>query len=82
MPRIRAKTSRRGYGHHHQQLRKRLAPLVAAGLARCARCGEAIKPGEPWDLGHDDLDRSLYKGAEHARCNRVTNRRPVASQEW
>ena len=29
-------TTLRGYGHKHQQVRKRLVPLVDAGLVRCA----------------------------------------------
>jgi hypothetical protein len=57
----RAKTSDRGYGWNHQQARQRWARLVAAGLADCARCGEPIIPGEPWDLGHDDDDRGRYR---------------------
>jgi hypothetical protein len=65
-------TTLRGYGHRHQQARKRLAPLVDAGLVRCARCGDWIAPGEPWDLGHHDWDRSLYTGPEHRACNRAT----------
>jgi hypothetical protein len=23
-----------------------------------------------WDLGHDDFDRTIYRGPEHQRCNR------------
>ena len=38
------------------------ARLVAAGLATCARCGRPIAANEPWDLGHDDYDRSVYAG--------------------
>ena len=80
--RIRAKTSRRGYGARHQRLRRQLEPLVRAGLVNCARCGERILPGASWDLGHDDVDRSRYRGAEHVRCNRATNLGRVASREW
>jgi hypothetical protein len=29
-----------------------------------------ILPGMPWGLGHDDYNRSIYRGPEHQRCNR------------
>src|SRR4051812_33258669 len=71
------KTAARGYGGPHQAIRAQLAPGVAAGRARCARCGEMIRPGEPWDLGHVDGDKSRYQGPEHVSCNRATSgRRP------
>ena len=69
MPRT-ASTTARGYGTAHQQERKRWEPQVAAVFVRCWRCGGAIPPGTPWDLGHDDYDRSIYRGPEHRRCNR------------
>lgn len=75
-------TTARGYGHTHQMLRKRWKRVVDAGCAVCARCGEPIKPGEPFDLGHDDHDRTRYSGAEHVACNRSTNRRRMASRRW
>jgi hypothetical protein len=58
------------------------APLVAGGGVRCARCGEPIKPGEPWDLGHDDLYPALYSGPEHVRCNRAAPNRLSTSRDW
>jgi hypothetical protein len=58
---MRAKTGVRGYGARHQRIRRALEPLVRAGLATCARCQRRILPGEPWDLGHDDLDRSATR---------------------
>lgn len=88
--RAKDKTSARGYGNEHQKLRKRLTPAVRAGRVSCWRCGEVIVPdltipGEGWDLGHDDNDRSQYKGPEHAGCNRSTSGRRTMrwqSREW
>lgn len=60
------------YGSAHRKIRKHLAPHVAAGLFNCARCQEPINPGEPWDLDHNDEDRSKYNGPTHSRCNRAT----------
>jgi hypothetical protein len=53
----------------NEALRKRLAPLVASGQMRCARCGGFILPGTPFDR-HVDGDRTRYQGLEHAACNR------------
>jgi hypothetical protein len=70
-------TAQQGYGGGHQELRKRFMPLVLAGGVKCARCGQAIAPNEPWDLGHVDGDKSRYAGPEHRACNRRTaGRRP------
>jgi hypothetical protein len=76
-------TTARGYGAEHQKLRRRLAPQVEAGLVNCWRCGDPIRPGEAWDLGHDDHDRRRYRGPEHVGCNRATaSRRERQSREW
>ncbi len=72
----------RGYGRAHRALRARYAPFVASGKALCARCSLPITPDEPWDLGHDDLDRSRYTGPEHRRCNRATAGRHRKSRRW
>jgi hypothetical protein len=64
-------TTDRGYGWAHQQLRESWRPAVEAGEVQCWRCGETIPPGQPWDLGHDDDDRSVYQGPEHQGCNRT-----------
>ncbi|AEL19996.2 HNH endonuclease [Mycobacterium phage Jamie19] len=79
-PRRKAKTSARGYGAAHQRLREQYRPLVASGRATCWRCGQPISPTEAWDLGHDDDDRSRYRGPEHARrCNRAAAGRKAAA---
>lgn len=71
----RGTTSQRGYGPDHRALREQYRPLVEAGDVRCWRCGELIAPGDAWDLGHDDRDRSVYRGPEHRAHNRATKRR-------
>lgn len=68
----RGSAAARGYGSDHKASRARWAPLVAAGNVKCWRCGDYIAAGEPFDLGHDDQDRSKYRGPEHVGCNRAT----------
>ncbi|SRX93573.1 hypothetical protein MSP7336_01812 [Mycobacterium shimoidei] len=58
-------TNQRGYDYRHQRLRKQFEPLVRSGRAVCWRCGLPIKPDAKWDLGHDDNDRTKYRGPEH-----------------
>jgi hypothetical protein len=58
-------TAQRGYPARHNRIREQLKPLVLAGGVKCARCGLPILPGQAWDLGHDDNDRSRYSGPEH-----------------
>jgi hypothetical protein len=74
----------RAYGAKHKLLRKRFAPMVEAGLVRCARCGELIEPGTPWDLGHrDGSGKTLYQGPECRKCNRATAKhRKRAAMRW
>jgi hypothetical protein len=59
----------RGYGPEHDRLRAAWAPYVEAGTVACWRCHTLIHPAEDWQLGHDDYDRSIYRGPEHALCN-------------
>lgn len=72
------------YGVSHRRLRAQLAGVVAAGGAKCSRCGELIAPGSPWDLDHDDHDKSRYLGPAHRVCNRSTEprKRGRTSREW
>lgn len=61
------------YGYAHQQRRKAAAKHLAAnGGAICWRCGKIVLPTDLWDLGHDDVDRDVYRGVEHRKCNRST----------
>jgi hypothetical protein len=72
---MRGSTADRGYGSAHQRERARWAPRVLAGECYCWRCDTWLDPREPWDLGHDDNDRSIYRGPECRPCNRATNGR-------
>jgi hypothetical protein len=65
-----AKTAARGYGGQHQKLRAWWAQQMQIGWLNgepipCWRCGHSIQPGQAWDLGHDDHDRTKYRGPEH-----------------
>lgn len=78
-------TTARGYGYTHQRLRADYQARMDAGEQfMCWRCGLPILKGFPWHLGHDDLDRTLYRGPEHRgkECPRggncATYRRPRA----
>jgi hypothetical protein len=42
---------------------------VDAGVAYCWRCGAWLPPGQVWHLGHDDEDRTVYRGPECPPCN-------------
>ena len=87
-------TTARGYGPDHQKERARAKQAVDAGEAYCWRCGGWIDPTlrdkygrEMWDLGHDDHDRSVYRGPEHRRCNRragalKSNQRRRKPRRW
>lgn len=72
--RARGTRQQRGYDSAHDRLRARWAPRVARGQVDCARCGQRIRRGQAWDLGHTD-DRAGYNGPEHAQCNRAAGGR-------
>ena len=77
----RGTTAQRGYGGAHQALRRRWQRRIDTGeLVLCRRCGEPVTPGDEWDLGHDDLDRTIAAEPEHARpCNRAAAGRSAHS---
>lgn len=79
----RGTTARRGYGAAHQAERERQVAAFVPGQP-CARCGQPIATVDDADLGHDDTDRSRYRGLEHRRCNRGApsrrRRKPGRSQ--
>lgn len=66
----RGRRQARGYDRDYDSERNKIASTVAAGRATCWRCGQPITTGTPWDLGHDDHDRTTIHGPEHATCNR------------
>jgi hypothetical protein len=65
---MKASTDAKRYGNSHRRERSAWAGRVAHGTTPCARCGETIVPGDPWDLDH------LADGSRrpsHASCNRA-----------
>jgi hypothetical protein len=51
--------------------------MTRAGSVTCRRCGQPIRPGDAWDLGHPP-DKPYAKGnkteglaPEHRQCNRT-----------
>lgn len=84
----------RGYGADHVRRTRVWRRKIDAGGVECWRCGQPIPPGAAFHLGHDDDDRSVYRGAEHPLCNtraagvksqklRRAARAPlVTSREW
>ena len=70
-------TTARGYGAQHQALRKQLLAELRANPGQpCWRCGQPMYPDQALDLGHDDHDRTQYRGLEHrGPCNRAAGAR-------
>lgn len=65
----RGTTVGRGYDASHKRERERWKPLVESGQVKCWRCRQWIQPGTHWQLGHDDRDRTIWRGPEHRHCN-------------
>jgi hypothetical protein len=67
--RARGTRQQRGYTPEHDRARKAwAAKITQQGGIPCARCGQPINPGDPWDLDHTD-DRTAYLGPSHPACN-------------
>ena len=65
----------RGYDSAHDRRRAAYQALMNRGETfHCWRCGDLIDP-HVWHLGHDDDDRSRYRGPECVPCNTATKGR-------
>ncbi len=62
----------------HRAHQRQVRQLVEAGRASCWRCGRFLPPGSPVHAGHDDVDRSVYRGPECPSCNVRTAARRAA----
>jgi hypothetical protein len=56
----------------HRAKVKEYKALQADGLASCWRCGRWLGPGMEMHAGHDDHDRTVYRGPECGTCSRNT----------
>lgn len=67
-PRVQASATARGYGYHHQQVRKALLAQWQPGDP-CSRCSKPMwGPPNKIHLGHNP-ERTAWTGLEHAHCN-------------
>ena len=71
----------------YRRMRAYLQALHRAGEAVCVRCGNAIDPLEPMDVGHVDGDPMTIAGPEHRHSrhcpeggNRATSRHRLERQ--
>lgn len=76
----RGRRQARGYDAEHVRLRAAWQRRLDAGeRVVCWRCEELGQPHlidpRSWDLGHDDQDRTSYRGPECAAGNRATSAR-------
>ena len=70
--RARGTRQARGYDAPHDRLRAAWQRHLDTGqLVACWRCGSPIDP-KRWHLGHDDHDRTKYRGPECVECNTAT----------
>lgn len=53
----------------HRAMVQAVKAAVAAGRAYCWRCGRHLPPGSKAHAGHDDHDRTRYRGPECPSCN-------------
>lgn len=80
--RRRGTRQQRGYGSDHDRLRAGWQSRLDDGeVVHCWRpdCGRRIDP-RAWHLGHDDHDRTIYRGPECPACNLSHGRRTSRSQ--
>lgn len=73
----------RGYDARHDRLRATYQQRMDAGERfTCWRCESLGKPHSidpnTWDLGHDDHDRTAYRGPECRSGNRATAARKTS----
>jgi hypothetical protein len=47
-------------------------PVLCVAIS-CRKESRVIRPGDPWDLGHDD--HGMVRGPEHRACNRSAGAR-------
>jgi hypothetical protein len=72
--RARGTRQQRGYGADHDRLRAAWQRELDNGaIIYCWRpdCDRRIDP-TAWHLGHDDHDRTIYRGPECVPCNTAT----------
>jgi len=80
--RARGTRQARGYDADHDRLRAAWqAQLDAGARMTCWRpdCHTVIDPSN-WHLGHDDNDRTIYRGPECVPCNTATSGRNQAKE--
>jgi hypothetical protein len=69
MKRQQKSTAARGYGGHHQALRKQWKVKVDSGQVYCGKCHKLIPPDSRWALSHPNDDKMLPAVPWHEKCN-------------